>query len=170
MRISKVLLICVFTIISAIALQTSSNAEQRFGPWLYYAPYYFPPDGCCLGYCFGPDDFRPRYESPNPPLPCHDVGACLPGPRTAPYPQKVSSRQQVSRPAPAMAPVPRSSRSDRTVVPAGISSLPPDRNQLSSSGGSLQQPRSITHPGPQTSDPGPRTVTRPLKWGQDRAR
>jgi hypothetical protein len=170
MRISKVILVCVFTIISAIALQTSSNAEQRFGPWLYYAPYYFPPDGCCLGYCFGPDDFRPRYESPNPPLPNHDVGACLPGPRPAPYPQKVSSRQHISRPAPVMAPVPRSSRSDLTGVPAGIASPPPDRNQLSSSGGSLQQPRAITHPGPLTSDPGPRTVTRPLKWGQDRPR
>jgi hypothetical protein len=170
MRISKVLLICVFTIISALALQTSSHAEPRFGPWLYYAPYYFPPDGCCLGYCFGPDDFRPRYESPNPPLPSHDVGACLPGPRPAPYPKKVASRPQMSRPAPSMAPVPRPSRSERTGVPASVASPPQDRNQSLSSSGSLQQPRAITHPGPQTNDSGPRTVTRPLKWGQDRAR
>ena len=73
MRISKVLLICVFTIISAIVVQSSSHAEPRFGPWLYYAPYYFPPDGCCLGYCFSPDEFRPVYESPNPPQPRNDA-------------------------------------------------------------------------------------------------
>jgi len=170
MRISKVLLVCVFTIISAIVVQSSSHAEPRFGPWLYYAPYYFPPDGCCLGYCFGPDDFRPRYESPNPPLPSHDVGACLGGPSPAPYPQKVATRSQMSRPAPSMAPVPRASRSDRTGVPASIASPPPERNQSLSTGGGLQQPRAITHPGPQTNDSGPRTVTRPLRWGQDRAR
>jgi hypothetical protein len=170
MRISKVILIFVFTIISVIAIQTSSHAETRFGPWLYYAPYYFPPDGSCLGYCFGPDDFRPKYESPNPPIPSHDMGACLGCPRPAPYPKKVTSRPQISRPAPSMAPVTRPSRSDRTEIPASIASPPPDRPQSLSRGGSLQQPQSITHPGPQTSDPGPRTVTRPLKWGQDRAR
>jgi hypothetical protein len=168
MRIRKILLLFVFVIVSAIALATSSHAETRFGPWAYFAPYYFPPDGCCLGYCFGPDDFRPRYESPNPPIPCHDVGACLPGPRPAPYPRKVSSRPQISSSAPSMAPVPHASRSDRTGVPSGIASPPPDRNQSLSSAGALQQPRAITHPGPLTSDSGPRTVTRPLKWGQAR--
>ena len=66
MRISKIILISVFTIISVIAIQTSSHAETRFGPWLYYAPYYFPPDGSCLGYCFGPDDFRPKYRVAQP--------------------------------------------------------------------------------------------------------
>jgi hypothetical protein len=38
----------------------------RFGPWLYFAPYYFPPDGCCKGYCFSPNEFAPRYEDPPP--------------------------------------------------------------------------------------------------------
>jgi hypothetical protein len=38
----------------------------RFGPWLYYAPYYFPRSGCCKGFCFGPADFRPTYEDPLP--------------------------------------------------------------------------------------------------------
>jgi hypothetical protein len=169
MRIRKTLLICALVIVSAIALQTSSHAETRFGPWVYFAPYYFPPDGCCLGYCFGPDDFRPRYESPNPPIPSHDIGACLPGPRPAPYPQKVASRHQMSRPEASMAPVPRPSRSLRPGVPVSTAPPPPDRNQSFSSGGVLHQPQAITHPGPQASiDPGPLTVTRPLKWGQAR--
>jgi hypothetical protein len=38
----------------------------RFGPWVYYAPYYFPRDGCCNGFHLGPEDFRPKYEDPNP--------------------------------------------------------------------------------------------------------
>ena len=174
MRISKVLLICVFTIISAIALQTSSHAEPRFGPWLYYAPYYFPPDGCCLGYCFGPDDFRPRYRVTQPP---YSQPRCW-GMPTWSATGSISSEglfTTANKPTRAvMAPVPPSSPPFSALtepkVPAGISSPPPVRNQLSSGGGSLQQPQAITHPGPQTSDSGPRTVTRPLKWGQDRAR
>ncbi len=170
MRISKTLLTCVFTIVCALAIQSSSHAEPRFGPWAYFAPYYFPPDGCCLGYCFGPDDFRPRYESPNPPIPSHDVGACLGCPRPAPYPRKVAPRPHMSRSAPSMTPVPRPSRTDRTGVPASITSAPSDRNQSLSTGGSLQQPHGISHPGPETTNFAARTVTRPLKWGQDRAR
>ncbi len=54
-------------------LNALSHTEERFGPWLYYAPYYFPPDGCCLGHCFSPDEFRPRYEAPNPPQPKNDA-------------------------------------------------------------------------------------------------
>ncbi len=107
MRISKIVLICVIAIISALAAQTSSHSEERFGPWVYFAPYYFPPDGCCLGQCFGPDDFLPRYESPNPPIPSHDVGACLGCPRPAAYPRKLVPRSHISRTAPSMAPVPR---------------------------------------------------------------
>jgi hypothetical protein len=64
-----VLLALTFT----FPFQALSNSEERFGPWRYYAPYYFPPDRCCLGYCFSPDDFRPTYESPNPPQPKNDV-------------------------------------------------------------------------------------------------
>lgn len=170
MRISKIVLICVIAIISALAAQTSSHSEERFGPWVYFAPYYFPPDGCCLGQCFGPDDFLPRYESPNPPIPSHDVGACLSCPRPAPYPRKVAPRSHVSRTARSMTPVPRSSHTDRTGVPASITSPPPDKIQLPSNRGSLQQPQAVSHPGPETKDTGSRTVTRPLKWGQDRPR
>jgi hypothetical protein len=66
-----------------------SNTEERFGPWLYYAPYYFPPDRCCLGHCFSPDEIRPVYESPNPPQPRNDAPPqCAP----APPPSKTAGR------------------------------------------------------------------------------
>jgi len=186
MRITKLLLVCVFTILSAMTLQTSSHADPRFGPWVYFAPYYFPPDGCCLGQCFGPADFLPRYEAPNPPIPSHDVGACLQCPRPASYPTKGVPRQHVSRPAasraiapmPSKAVVPAPSRAiapavqpkNRTGVPASITSPPPDKNQPPSNGGALQQPQAINHPGPQTTDAAAQTVKRPLKWGKDRTR
>jgi hypothetical protein len=185
MRIRKTLLVGVLVVISAIAITASSHAEERFGPWVYFAPYYFPPDGCCLGYCFGPADFLPRYESPNPPIPSYDIGACLGSPGPAPYPRKVAPRHHISRSAPSMAPVPRlkesrpapsptrtlqPSRTDQTGVPSSITSTPPNSNPVHSPGGSLQQPQAVTHPGPTTSDSAPRTVTRPLHWGQDRAR
>jgi hypothetical protein len=186
MRTRKTLLLCVLVVLSTIALAASSHAEERFGPWLYFAPYYFPPDGCCLGYCFGPNDFRPRYESPNPPIPSYDIGACLGCPQPAPYPQKVHPRYRTSRPAPSMAPVSRLKESrpslsetraiqrprpDRTGVPSSITSTPTDRNHALSPTGSLHQPQAVNHPGPQTTaSSAGRTVTRPLKWGQDRAR
>lgn len=185
MRIRKTLILCVMVVLSSIAISASSHAEQRFGPWVYFAPYYFPPDGCCLGYCFGPDDFRPRYESPNPPIPSHDIGACLGCPQPAPYPRKVAPQHHISRSAPSMAPVPRlkesrpspsatraphPSQPDRTGVPASITSTPTDRSQMSSTGGSLGQPQAVNHPGPKPNDSATRTVTRPMQWGQDRAR
>jgi hypothetical protein len=75
-----------------------SNTEERFGPWLYFAPYYFPPDGCCLGYCFSPDEFRPVYESPNPPQPKNDAPPqCAPAPppsKTAGKSKKVGPEAQ----------------------------------------------------------------------------
>jgi len=183
MRIRKILLVGVLVVLYAMAMAASSHAEERFGPWVYFAPYYFPPDGCCLGYCFGPADFLPRYESPNPPIPSYDIGACLGSPGPGPKPTKVASRHQISRSAPSMAPVPRlkesspspsaartlqPSSTDRTGVPTSITSTPADVNRVPSAGGGLQQPQAVTHPGPQTSDSTSRTVTRPLQWGQDR--
>ncbi len=55
------------------ALPSLSVAEERFGPWAYYAPYYFPPDMVFAGRLFCPEDFAPRYESPNPPQPSNAV-------------------------------------------------------------------------------------------------
>ncbi len=58
------------------ALPSLSLAEERFGPWAYYAPYYFPPDMVFAGRLFCPQDFAPRYESPNP---CQPSNAVPPG-------------------------------------------------------------------------------------------
>ena len=185
MKVSKRLLVFVLVALSSITLAASSHAEPRFGPWVYFAPYYFPPDGCCLGFCFGPNDFIPRYESPNPPIPSYDIGACLGYPRPAPLPRKVAPGSHVNLSSHSMAPaprlnenrpalsatrVPRPSRTEQTGVPASLTSSPADDNQSPDSESSLRQPQAVTHPGPETSESSSRTVTRPLKWGQDRTR
>lgn len=81
--------------LSLICLVNASdcNAEMRFGPWAYYAPYYFPQNvpGCPIN----PVDQLPTYESPNPPLPSHDPGPCAA--QAPPRYKKVSSG--VSSPA-----------------------------------------------------------------------
>ena len=41
----------------------------RFGPWRYFAPYYFPKGNQCKGYCLTPKDYLPKYEDPNPYIP-----------------------------------------------------------------------------------------------------
>jgi hypothetical protein len=88
------LLIFLIAAILIGALQAHAYTGSRFGPWLYFAPYYFPVSGCCKGFCFSPGDFRPTYESPNPlppgvpvvpsgpppPITKCKTGACLPGP------------------------------------------------------------------------------------------
>ncbi len=66
MKDTKAALILSLTaaIIMTAAL-CDSHAQERFGPFLHYAPYYFPKDGC-KGFCFSPEDYRPTYEDPNP--------------------------------------------------------------------------------------------------------
>lgn len=174
--------------------------EPRFGPWVYFAPYYFPPDDCCCGYCFGPMDFLPQYESPNPPIPSHDVGPCLNCGQPAPYPHKIRLRRRASRPASSMAPVPRlresrpaasiapkprlkesrpqaselsvsrSPSTNRTGIPASITSPPPEAGQSLSNANSLKPPRAISRPAPQTTDHGTGNTSHPFKWGQERER
>jgi hypothetical protein len=77
---TRLVLVAALMALVLFALPVTSHAEERFGPWVYYAPYYFPPDKCCLGHCFGPDDFLPRYESPNPPEPPNNVPPPMPRP------------------------------------------------------------------------------------------
>jgi hypothetical protein len=89
MKITAIGVFAVLALSFVCPFQALSDTEERFGPWLYYAPYYFPPDGCCLGHCFSPDEFRPVYESPNPPQPRNDAPPqCAP----APPPSKTASR------------------------------------------------------------------------------
>jgi len=63
----KIVLIVLLLVIPLIfAGSAQPDFGPRFGPWVYYAPYYFPRDGCCNGFQLGPEDFRPKYEDPNP--------------------------------------------------------------------------------------------------------
>ncbi len=200
MKTSKILLLCVLMIVYAAPAQSASYPEPRFGPWVYFAPYYFPPDDCCCGYCFGPMDFLPQYESPNPPIPSHDVGACLNCGEPDPYPRKIRPRRRASRPAPSIAPVPRLRESrpaaliapeprlnerrpaaseqgvsrppstGRTGIPASITSPPPQTSEALSNANNLRPPRAVSRPAPQTTDPGTGNPSRPFRWGQARER
>ena len=147
-----ILLVLIFT----FPFQALSDTEERFGPWLYYTPYYFPPDRCCLGHCLSPDDFRPTYESPNPPQPKNDAPPqCAP----PPPPQKAASRgntgPQVARQMPqiqpalsdrpgssAKRPFPASATRPQTVTP------PPGQPRAPLSPRQGSQPRMITPPAP----------------------
>jgi hypothetical protein len=60
------LVIGIFAATLGICSDARAVPEERFGPWLYYAPYYFPRHGVCKGFCVGPESFGPRYEDPNP--------------------------------------------------------------------------------------------------------
>jgi hypothetical protein len=98
MKTTAIGILVVLALSFLCPFEALSNTEERFGPWLYYAPYYFPPDGCCLGYCFSPDEFRPVYESPNPPQPRDDAPPqCAPAPppsKTAGKSKKVGPEAQ----------------------------------------------------------------------------
>ncbi|MFH0825396.1 MAG: hypothetical protein V2B18_21805 [Pseudomonadota bacterium] len=43
--------------------------EERFGPWVYFAPYYFPGHNTAVGACLTPEHFEPLYEVDNPRIP-----------------------------------------------------------------------------------------------------
>jgi hypothetical protein len=71
MRKPGFVLIFVLTIMMLAAMHGMSQAELRFGPWVYYAPYYFPPPEACPE-CWPVGALGPRYESPPPPPPKRD--------------------------------------------------------------------------------------------------
>lgn len=117
-----------FTLLVLVALifglQGPACGEERFGPWKYFAPYYFPVDKSCLGHCFGPDDFLPRYETPPPPKPRYD-GDCL----------------NPSMPA-SMPPVPpRRLVRDHSAIRPTAAPGPYRINQTGSSAGTVAKPR-----------------------------
>ncbi len=84
MKIRRIALMLVFAVVPLMAVShASADTGFRFGPWLYFAPYYFPSSGSCMGICFTPAHFIPRYESPNPPAP-----GPYAGPAAVPHPPK----------------------------------------------------------------------------------
>ena len=139
-------------------------------------------------------------ESPNPPIPSHDVGPCLNCGEPDPYPRKIRPRRRASRLAPSIAPVPRLRESRpaasiapeprlnerrpaaseqgvsqppstaRTGIPASITSPPPQTSEALSNANNLRPPRAVSRPAPQTTDAGTGNPTRPFRWGQARER
>lgn len=77
MKHHKTVLVVLFGLALITTMAAAAHAELRFGPWVHFAPYYFPPATSGLGLCFSPEDFAPKYESPNPPKPRSD-GYCPP--------------------------------------------------------------------------------------------
>jgi hypothetical protein len=163
MKKRNAVIFAILTITFVIASQVPSQAEERFGPWVYYAPYYYPPDNLCLACVQSPLDFLPRYESPNPPIPSHD-----PGPQCPPEPvRKVGPRNSAAMMSPEPAPMyaPRRSRMHGSVRPlAPVSSYEPLPGSRS-----VEQPRSIST-GPQTISPAPvpHRANQPMFRGQGR--
>ncbi|AFM26222.1 hypothetical protein [Desulfomonile tiedjei] len=72
----KKLFLLIFALLFCF-MSLSAHAAERYGPWKYYAPYYFPPNGC-HGECWSPCDFLPVYESPLPARPSYDTGGRVP--------------------------------------------------------------------------------------------
>jgi hypothetical protein len=160
MKNRTAVIFAILTITFVIASQVPSYAEERFGPWVYYAPYYYPPDNLCLACVSSPLDFLPRYESPNPPIPSHD-----PGPQCAPGPiQKVGPRGSAGIMSPESAPMyaPRRGRMpQRSLAP--VSSFEPLPNR------SAQQPQSVdSGPQPISPAPAPHRANQPMFRGQGR--
>jgi hypothetical protein len=142
MRIVKPFLITLAAIALVIGLHVSASAEERFGPWAYYAPYYFPLDSSCLGHLLSPADYVPRYESPLPPKPSYGGDCCNPS-MPVPLPPKMA------RHAP---------RGAHGAAPKAVLSPPARANQapVRSSLRPVNQSRRVPPTGPQpVSHPGP---------------
>lgn len=92
------LLILLPIIIFGVCSAADAYMGKRFGPALYFGPYYFPKHLCDVGICFTPDDFKPRYQDPNP-LPPGPIMAMPPKPPV----RKVKPVQKCA-PVPACAP------------------------------------------------------------------
>jgi len=145
MKTYKLALTSFAIIAFVMALQASAcAAEERFGPWVYYSPYYFPPDNCCLGRFLTPADYAPRYESPTPPKPSYGGDCCFPNMPVPPPPQMAR----------------RARRGAHFVPPRAVSSAPPrgqtNPSQFRSSLKPVGQPQGVVSTGPRPVDhPGP---------------
>jgi hypothetical protein len=163
MKNRNAILLAILSIMLVIAFQVPSFAEERFGPWVYYAPYYYPPSNQCLACITSPLAFLPRYESPNPPIPSNDPGPqcphrpiCKVKPKPGHYAASMSRRHYpVYRPRPSR--MPRAQRE-----PAPISSYQPLNGNRS-----FQQPQSLSS-APETIRPAlpPQQMNRRMYRGQ----
>jgi hypothetical protein len=180
MKKSTSLVLAMSALLVVVTFALPSHAEVRFGPWVYYAPYYYPPDNQCLACVTSPLDFLPRYESPNPPAPSYD-----PGPQCPPMPPakaKVRNSAALHAPGsraistPAIRRAPQQKRSLEPMDSFGRQQRSSERPQ------SLSEPRAgkpapqdaVQRPQPASSalqalPPGPsRPTNRPMFRGQGR--
>jgi hypothetical protein len=127
----------VFAVLVAATLlcvvHSPSFAEERFGPWVYYAPYYFPQNLASLGHGLLPMNFAPRYESPNPAQPPNAVPPCDSPASTGPV--KVSNR------------TPHAGQRASLGGPSGGAENSPSRRSLERPERSLRQPASSERTG-----------------------
>ncbi len=145
--IRYLILPALITVIMSCFAPVWADFGTVFGPWRYYAPYYFPPDVTQKGTYFAPDHFKPRYQDPNPTpqipprpasTPHHAVVAppvpCLPA---APVAAPVCVPQVPCRPA---HPVP-------TVVcaPPVMAPCPPMGIPVPHAGASMQVPMPVPY-------------------------
>lgn len=114
MNIHKIALLWLLAATIVLSAHPPATADMRFGPWVYFAPYYFPPDRCCLGYCLTDQDFIPKYQSPNPLPPPRD-GYCPPPKRSGRVKTSAASgsRSSVGIPVRTVPSEPRSQRLNR---------------------------------------------------------
>jgi hypothetical protein len=84
----------IFIVLFAAA-QGLADTGKTYGPWRYFAPYYFSPSRSCLGIPLTPDDFKAKYELPNPRVPGKPVPA---PPETKVRPKVMAPRPMPSQP------------------------------------------------------------------------
>jgi hypothetical protein len=142
------------------AMNLTAHGEERFGPWKYFAPYYFPPDKSCMGHCFGPDELFPRYETPPPPRPSYATDCLAPGMvgPIMPMPRKRLASSQPP-PQPQMRPAPIRMRQ---MNPPAVTSPTPQTRSVVPAKPRMVSP-SIRR---QVTQPMPPDATRPDKKGQ----
>jgi hypothetical protein len=144
MRIVKPVLIALAAIVLIIGIHASAGADERFGPWVYYAPYYFPPDSSCFGHLLSPADYVPRYESPLPPKPSYGGDCCNPSMPLLPPPPKMARHAprgvHGAAPKAVLSPHARANQS-----PVRSSLRPVNQSGAVAPKG----PRAVNHPGPQ---------------------
>jgi hypothetical protein len=75
-----IIAVCAVTVGYRSDASAIQAQEERFGPWKYYAPYYFPRNNLYAG----PESQAPVYEAPNPIAPGPPLvksNAAVAGPR-----------------------------------------------------------------------------------------
>ena len=62
----KIILPALLFVMTVLTMTVHADLGTVFGPWRYYAPYYFPPEVTQGPTCYRPQQFLPRYQDPNP--------------------------------------------------------------------------------------------------------